>query len=83
MKTIKKTLCSMGEIPLILTKGCLTLVYTVASLLLIYYIILDSSGSFDLFELIKLRMSMEYLFASAVICPVCGLISDIILKKLN
>lgn len=83
MKTIKKTLCGIGEIPLVLTKGCLCLIYVMASLLLIYYIILDSRGAFDLFEVIRLRKSMEYLFASAVICPVCGLVSDLILKKLN
>ena len=82
MKTIKKTLCGIGEIPLLLTIGCLTLVYTVAALLVIYYIILDSYGVFDLIEMIRLKKSMEYFFASAVICPVCGLLADLILKRL-
>ncbi len=82
MKTIKKTLCGIGEIPLLLTKGCLTIVYTVAALLVVYYIILDSYGAFDTIELIKLRKSMEYFVASAVICPICGLLSDLILKRL-
>lgn len=83
MKTIRKTLCGIGEIPLILTKGCLALVYSVAFLLLVYYIILDNAGRFDLLELIKMRMSMEYLFAAAILCPSCGLVADLILKKLN
>lgn len=82
MKKLKKTLCGIGEIPLYLTKCCLGIVYTIAALLLIYYIISDSRGTFDLIEIIRLRASFEYLFASAIICPVCGLIADIILKKL-
>ena len=82
MKKIKNTLCGIGEIPLEVTNGCLALVYCIASLLLIYYIILDSCGRFDLVELIKMRMSMEYLFASAMLCPTLGLIADLVLKKL-
>lgn len=81
MKRLLSKLNNIGDLPILFTRRFLQLIFFTAALLILYYIILDSKNCLDLSESLRIRMSIEYIACSLMLCPAFGLLMDLIIKK--